>query len=421
MKRWLVLSVMLLVAIVALAPVLWAGPPVPNVVGPEAVNVAVRPATLYVYPGQVFDVRVQLEGSGGVVGADMWLRFDTTYLKALAVYDGGALPVQLAASVDNTTGVVKYGAGTFGSPVNAPFTLAIVRFQAKGPLGNTNLVLDPAHTDVQGTSGSLLGALVNGTVHIVPAPTPTPTPTVTPTPTPTATPSPTPTRTPTPTPTATPTPLPVQVCAFAFLDENRDGRPQGDEPLLAGASVRLYQGPPPGTLVEERTTTTAGPTCFEPQPAGFYTVQEVNPPGYISTSPDWWGLYLAPGAQVTLAFGDVPEGAVVRGVLFVDEDGDGVQDAGEPGIPDALVVLEGDGQRERYLAARWETRTDAQGQFAFTGVTPGSYTLTAVEVPPGYLPPPPQQVEVQSGAAEVTVEAPAPAPRYRVYVPRVTR
>ncbi len=373
-------------------------------------DLAVRPAVQTVYSGQEFWVTLRVEGSGEVVGADAWLHFDPAFLEALALVDGGTLDVRLGASIDNGQGLVKYGAGTFGAPKIPPFTLVSIRFRAKGPLGSTLLSLDPAHTDVQSPNGSILGALRNGQVQVVPPPSPTPTPTATPTPTVT----PTPTATPTPTPT--PTPLPVRVCAFVYHDRNRNGRQDTGEPLLADARLRLRDTS--HTLLAEAVSREEGPVCFPEYPAGAYLLEEENPPGFSSTTPDMWGIFLTAGMSLTVSFGDVLTHGYVEGTLFEDRDGDGVRTPEERPIPHARVVLESPAFRTGARPAlRLETESDAEGHFVFPEVPWGTYRLWVTDTPPGYLPPPVQTVEVAPEAHVVRVTVPVPPPRGQWYVP----
>ncbi len=382
----------------------------------QGVNVMVWPANITVHPDQTFTVSVRVTGNGAVVGADMWLHFDPVYFQALAISDGGALPVRLAGSIDNKSGIVKYGAGTFGAPVSAPFTLCYIRFHARSMLGTSNLVLDSGHTDVQGESGSLLSGLGNGTVHVVPLPPPTPTPTPTPPRLPTMTPTPTPTTTPTPTPPS------VHICVQVFSDLDRDGQKEEGEPLLEGVRVFLKQGKYPWTPVEERRTQAERATCFSEQLAGTYIVEEQNPPGYVSTSPDIWGLVLKPGAEILLAFADAPTKGHIYGVLFEDVDGDGVQGGDERPIPHALLRLREAKAHLRLVQEGniWETITDEEGKFEFDGLPFGAYLLEIVSVPPGFLRPgAPVALEVGPTTPEVNMPlglAPAKACIYIAHV-----
>lgn len=382
-------------------------------------TVAVRPSYVLVHPGQQFSIQIRIEGTGTVVGADMWLHFDPTLLTAVTVIDGGALDVRLGQAIDNTNGVVKYGAGTFGAGVQPPFTLCTIVFRAKGPLGTSNLTLDAGHTDVQGPSGSILGGLVHGRVNITPAPTATATPTSTATPLPTATPTPTGTPTPTPTPTATPTPLPVHICALVYNDLDANGFRDRDEPLVEGATLRLYTRD--RNLIAEDTSRDTGPLCFPDQEAGVYILSEENLPGYRSTTADVWGLYLDAGADALVEFGDVPEYGSVRGVLFEDANDNGRQDAGERVVPGARLRLEGIGSGRGRLQGRYETQTDARGRYTFDQVAFGAYTLSVVETPPGYLLPAPTTVNVTKRRPAVQVDLPAPPAAFHTYVPLVAK
>ncbi len=72
---------------------------------------------------------------------------------------------------------------------------------------------------------------------------------------------------------------------------------------------------------------------------------------------------------LTYDFGLVPPGSIGDYVWY-DDNGDGVQDAGEPGIPGVRVVLyDGDGN---FVA---DTTTDDDGFYSFTSLPPGDYNV----------------------------------------------
>jgi uncharacterized repeat protein (TIGR01451 family) len=68
--------------------------------------------------------------------------------------------------------------------------------------------------------------------------------------------------------------------------------------------------------------------------------------------------------------------ASIAGAAFDDRNANGLRDAGEPGIPVLEIKLTGTraGTGESVLAT---AHTDAQGQFRFEGLLPGSYALSA--------------------------------------------
>jgi uncharacterized protein YraI len=131
-------------------------------------------------------------------------------------------------------------------------------------------------------------------------PTPTPIPTDTPTVTPT--PEYTPTPTVTPTPTFTPTPEVGRICALTYDDRNANGLRDPGEALLANAVFTIADQ----THVIGAYTTNglSEPYCFDGLLPGYYFVNELNSPGYDSTTHDAWGIALSSGSVFDLEFGN---------------------------------------------------------------------------------------------------------------------
>ncbi|HND54875.1 MAG TPA: SdrD B-like domain-containing protein, partial [Pirellulaceae bacterium] len=69
-----------------------------------------------------------------------------------------------------------------------------------------------------------------------------------------------------------------------------------------------------------------------------------------------------------------PRGAIGNRV-WLDENGDGVQDAGEAGIPQLTVTLTGDANGDG-VADTLTTVTDQDGSYVFSNLYPGVYTIT---------------------------------------------
>jgi hypothetical protein len=348
---WLVVAVLL----IALS-VLWTLPvgaiPTLPVAPAGLVDVAVRSSSgLTKTVGDVFLVEIKLEGSTPVGGADAWLSFNPAHV---VVVDANGNPTtspdlgllngpmpRINAFIDNTGGLIKYGAGYTDPGISqpTPCTLFQVRFKALAATAGTPLSLVPGHTIViDAYSYDITGNLINATLVIVSPPTATatrtptntatitqtptrtltptvtrtptvtqtptitPTPSITPTPTETRTPTVTPTPTRTPTPTFTPTPRPGSLCVLAFEDLNGNLIRDPDERLLANAVIVVYDG----TLLKVAQYTTDGihePQCFS-LPPGTYYVQETDPPGYGSTGPNWWGVSLPSQGSLTVSFAD---------------------------------------------------------------------------------------------------------------------
>ena len=90
-------------------------------------------------------------------------------------------------------------------------------------------------------------------------------------------------------------------------------------------------------------------------------------------------------------FGFIGSTASLGDRIWSDTDGDGVQDAGEPGIGGVRVFLDTNGNGVLDAGEPSQT-TDASGNYTFTGLTPGTYrvvvdatTLPANATPTGDL------------------------------------
>ncbi len=180
-------------------------------------------------------------------------------------------------------------------------------------------------------------------------------------------------------------------------DRDGDGVQDPGEPGLAGVVVELFDALDLSTPVASAETGGDGSYAFEGVDAGSdYVVAVYLPGSAIAFAPSGAAI---PGLDsdvdanglsspiVVEAGGSYPD-AADAGVVFpvsigdlvwFDIDGDGVVDAGEPGIAGVTVELfDGSGG----VVAR--VITDHGGRFAITGLYPGTYRLA---VDPATLPP----------------------------------
>ncbi len=97
-------------------------------------------------------------------------------------------------------------------------------------------------------------------------------------------------------------------------------------------------------------------------------------PGNYSTTEDDDDIVSVVVAGSNAAIGDR---------IWLDEDGDGVQDAGEPGIPNVTVELR-DGTCTPGSNCL-TTVTDSEGNYMFAGLTSGSYVVAVISGLPGGL------------------------------------
>lgn len=119
-------------------------------------------------------------------------------------------------------------------------------------------------------------------------------------------------------------------------------------------------------------------------------------PGMLLERVDDRGFYLnlryewRAGAPL-LALGGSPLGGTgrVRGVLFMDDNDNGRQDAGERGAAEVVVLLDG----------RFPARTDGEGRFDFPAVAAGAHVLKVVpdNLPLPWIHPPAEGVSVVVG------------------------
>ena len=180
----------------------------------------------------------------------------------------------------------------------------------------------------------------------------------------------------------------TSVAGRLYLDEN------GARTPLAGVTVSLYKG---GELSPLMTVLTddSGRYRFDGLWPADYYLEAGLPSGTIFVRPD--DPNYESGASAVTASGEGAgtselfylhmsqhrldmdviyiKPARVGDLAWLDENGNGLVDEGEPGIPGITVQLLQDGQ------VVYETVTDAYGYYLFTDVYPGAYTLVAKAYP----------------------------------------
>ncbi len=127
------------------------------------------------------------------------------------------------------------------------------------------------------------------------------------------------------------------------------------------------------------TTGTNGTYTFTSIPAGAYVIRETDPAGFTSTA-DTAGandnrIAVVVAAGVTSSGHDFLDTwrrrtAALGDRVWLDEDGDGVQDAGEAGVPNVtLSLLDTNGS----VVAT--TVTDGEGRYLFAGLSASTYSV----------------------------------------------
>ena len=187
---------------------------------------------------------------------------------------------------------------------------------------------------------------------------------------------------------------PASVGDYTWMDVNRDGLQDADEPALPGVTVTLMRADgsavtdASGNPVAAVTTDAAGRYVFENLLPGDYTVSFQAPAGFEATTSDAGDDRALDSngatASVTLVQGQTDDtidfGAIGTGVigdqLFVDVNqngGDGL-DAGDKPLAGVKVTLVWTGPGG--ITRTYETTTDADGQYRFENLLPGEYKVS---------------------------------------------
>jgi hypothetical protein len=198
---------------------------------------------------------------------------------------------------------------------------------------------------------------------------------------------------------------PGSISGMKFNDLNGDGIQERGEPALAGVTVFLDLHDD-GTLDpgDPSTTTDAnGDYTFANLAPGTYRVREAAQAELMQTTPNPADITLGSGQDVTgVNFGDFRL-ISISGSKFNDLNGNGVRDPGEPGLAGITVFLDTNNNGILDPGERFTT-TDANGNFTFANVGPGTYRVREAQQP-GLLQitPVPAPITTSSGQNVTTI------------------
>ena len=186
---------------------------------------------------------------------------------------------------------------------------------------------------------------------------------------------------------------PASLGDFTWEDDDADGQQDGGEPALANVAVRLYTAN--SNLLATTTSSVAGAYAFTNLAPGSYFVGFAPPAGFLFTTSNVGAdatdsdplagtnrtalVALVSGqAEATLDAGFVRP-ASLGDFTWVDANGNGQQDGGEPALSNVVVRLYG-----AVSNVVGTTTSSVAGAYAFTNLFPGSY-FVAFAPPAGYL------------------------------------
>lgn len=184
----------------------------------------------------------------------------------------------------------------------------------------------------------------------------------------------------------------ASIHGVVFEDSNGNGIQDLNEPGIAGVDVKIT-GSVPGTPYAGTTVQTKadGSFVFENLAAGTYAITVLAVDGMsdmLATVGSAGGnakegsvslIQLASGESTQgYVFGKKDMKAQINGIVYDDINQNGVFDEDESGLQNVVMTLSKIEAGE--ITASLVTSTDVNGEFAFTRLNPGIYTLSAGEV-----------------------------------------
>ena len=167
-------------------------------------------------------------------------------------------------------------------------------------------------------------------------------------------------------------------------DFDEDGVWDNNEPGLEGWTIYFDDNNNGQLDSGERSVVTDadGNYRFGSVTPGTYTVAEELQPGWTQTYPSS-GTYTLDveedEAIENIDFGNVLSSpGAIEGVKWNDLDKDGVRDNNEPGLEGWTIYLDANNNGE-FDSGEQSTVTDANGEYSFTNLVPGPYTVAEVQ------------------------------------------
>lgn len=178
---------------------------------------------------------------------------------------------------------------------------------------------------------------------------------------------------------------------FVWEDKNANGIQDSGEPGIQGATVTLLNSV--GGVITTSTTNSSGFYSFINLIPGTYAISSALPSGFDGASTPLQGgnaskdsninVSTFTSLNVTVISGQYDatldagfyKFAAIGNFVWVDINGNGTQDLGEPPVAGVTVNLH-NGLTQATLLT---TTTDSNGFYNFTGLVPGSYTVSIVK------------------------------------------
>ena len=154
-----------------------------------------------------------------------------------------------------------------------------------------------------------------------------------------------------------------------FADHNGDGTQAAIDAGLGGVTIRLLNAT--GTLIATAVTGADGSYSFANLATGTYTVQEVQPTGYGSSTPNSLAVALPSAGLTGRNFGETF--STLAGLVFHDDSNDGIAQVGEAGLGGVVITLTGTDATG--ATVNRSTTTASDGTYLFKDLLAGTYTV----------------------------------------------
>ncbi|WP_353085021.1 SdrD B-like domain-containing protein [Stenotrophomonas sp.] len=223
--------------------------------------------------------------------------------------------------------------------------------------------------------------------------------------------------------------LAVAVSGTVFFDADNNGAQNGAaETGIEGVTIELTGTDDTGASVTRSVQTDAdGRFAFADMRPGTYTLTEPQQPTGTSNGITTAGTVdgvssgtatpvatvpsristidlSTPGtASVDNLFGEIPLNSGISGKVWTDRNNDGVVDPGETGLANVTITLTGTDLVGNPITR--DTVTDADGNYSFSDLPPGTYTVTEPDQPTGT-----RDGRTVAGSTGGTVTAPGTLP-----------
>ncbi len=182
--------------------------------------------------------------------------------------------------------------------------------------------------------------------------------------------------------TLPPPPPPGSIAGTVFNDLNKNGKIDTGEAGFGGWKVYIDANNN-GVFDAGDTyvlTDKYGNFKFSGLNAGTYNIRETIPTGYAATIPVNGLLTVKLTSAQTLTgllFGDINVGpGAIAGTIFNDTNGDGTRESTEAGLAGWTVYIDAN-HNGVFDSTELIARTDANGNFSFSGLAAGSYIVRA--------------------------------------------